>query len=545
MSVVLPFVISMVFTMALMPLLLKIAAPLGLVDEPDHRKIHAVRIPRVGGIAIAAGALAATLFSRGSFDSEEVLFLASSGIIFVFGVLDDRFNLDFKIKFSVQFAACFFLVIGGSLEIHSLTLPEPIEIPRVVGIALAVFYLVGVTNAVNLSDGLDGLAGGTAFLCLCGLSWLCYSANQFLALALCVGLAGAVLGFLRFNTFPAIVFMGDAGSQLLGFAIGAIGLLATQKSVSPLSASLPVLLLGVPILDTLQVMIRRLIAGTSPFKPDKMHLHHRLLGLGLAHHQAVMIIYALQIVLFLVAYLERFQFDSIIIATYVTFAFLCLFCLGFSERRGWKLGRSGESLPRRSGSIGSWLVSDQARSIFFSLLVSAFVGFGLLLLSEKPVVATDVRFAVVASVVVMIFQATVRRGSAIDMLDKGCLYAIVAAFVFSDVSVINAVSWAPRLDWILVVLVALSSVLTLRATTAKKFGITGLDLLILFVTLVVPNLPDLDLLPGFVPMLVAKLVVLSYGLEVILADPSVSAQNVRLMALVASGSLAVRLLFIS
>ena len=541
MSFVLPFVLSMVVAMALLPLLVRYAGRLQLLDAPAHRKVHLTPIPRVGGIAMAVGVLAAISSAGFSPDMGDAMFLAGATVIFFFGLIDDRYDLDFRLKFLGQIIACGLVVVVGGLEVRALDLPTHVELPRVVGIGLTMFYMVGVTNAVNLSDGLDGLAGGTTFLCLCGLAWLSYVAGQGMALGLCLAFAGAVLGFLRFNTHPAVVFMGDAGSQLLGYAIGGLSLLATQKATTLLSATLPILLLGVPILDTLQVMTRRVLAGHSPFRADRGHLHHRLLALGLEHHEAVMVIYSFQAALLLVAYVERYETDVVVLGTFLAFGGASLLALSLAERAGWKFRTLVPSL-RGHGRVTRFIQRSYdtralLRGAVFALMLSL-TAYATLTVYEARAAAIDVRLAVWALTAIMLLQLVIRRGADLGVIDKGVLYAIVAAFVFTDVAIPLGERLIPRLDWALVLLVALSTVVALRSSPSRGFGVTPLDVLILFVTLVEPNLPGLDVLPGFAPLAVAKLVVLCYALEVVLTVPQVGALSVRLAACAAIGALA-------
>src|SRR6201999_1134176 len=149
--------------------------------------------------------------------------------------------------------------------------------------------------------------------------------------------------FLRFNTHPARIFMGDSGSQMLGFSVGALALLATQGEACPLSAALPLLLLGLPIMDTLTVMLTRIRAGRSPFSADSNHLHHRLLALGFAHREAVLLIYLMQVTLVLLAYFLRFESDSAVFIAFCAFAGVILGLLHRATQVGWKLNHLGES----------------------------------------------------------------------------------------------------------------------------------------------------------------------------------------------------------
>ena len=210
--------------------------------------------------------------------------------------------------------------------------------------SLTFLFLVGVTNAVNLSDGLDGLAGGMSLLCLCAIALLAAVSGNALVVTLALIECGAILGFLRFNTHPAQIFMGDSGSQLLGFSIGVLAILATQGESTSVSAALPLLLLGLPILDTLAVMWQRVRAGRSPFSSDRNHLHHKLLALEFAHAEAVAVVYLLQVALFLVAYFLRFESDLVILAVFLLFAAAALFALKWAGATAWR-AHSGRALP--------------------------------------------------------------------------------------------------------------------------------------------------------------------------------------------------------
>ncbi len=146
-----------------------------------------------------------------------------------------------------------------------------------IGIPVTVFFLVAVSNAVNLTDGLDGLAGGLSFLTLCGIAYLAYLSNDSTVLLLTVPFLGGLLGFLRYNTYPARIFMGDGGSQLLGFIMGVLAILLTNSTRGPFSPVLALFLLGLPFLDTLGVAGQRLAEGRSPFIGDRKHVHHKLM----------------------------------------------------------------------------------------------------------------------------------------------------------------------------------------------------------------------------------------------------------------------------
>jgi len=332
MPYVMPFLLAMTVTMASLPVFGRVAAKWRIVDHPGIRKVHAVPIPRIGGIAMIIGVLAAA-FIVVPLEAADRYFLAAAGAVAAFGGMDDRFDLDYRVKLTCQLLAAVIVVIGGDIQIHSLTLDDRVMLPEWISIPLTLLFLVGITNAINLADGLDGLAGGTTFLILCALAMLAYSGGQVSSAALALTFAGAVLGFLRYNTFPATVFMGDAGSQLLGFAVGVLSLRATQSGDSAVSAATPILLLALPILDTLSVMVQRMSEGRSPFSADKNHIHHKLLSFGFDHHEAVMVIYAVQADLLLLAYWMRYESDLLILGVVTIFFIGAIFLLQAAARR--------------------------------------------------------------------------------------------------------------------------------------------------------------------------------------------------------------------
>ncbi|HET6553593.1 MAG TPA: MraY family glycosyltransferase, partial [Dyella sp.] len=268
MEAILAFVAAMGVTMVLIPPLMRAGDRLGIVDVPGGRKAHAAPIPRVGGIAMAAG-MALGLLLVGQFE-HRLLALAVGGLILVaFGVWDDRVALGAAAKFLGQVLAALAVMLLGGVKIATLTLWERQMLPDWIAWPLTLLFLIGATNAVNLADGLDGLAGGMILLCLCALTVLSWAVGQGFVIAAALSAAGAVFGFLRYNTHPARVFMGDAGSQLLGFAVAVLAIVLTQDPQSPLATALPLLLLGMPIIDTGAVMVERLLAGRSPFKADR------------------------------------------------------------------------------------------------------------------------------------------------------------------------------------------------------------------------------------------------------------------------------------
>ena len=197
-------------------------------------------------------------------DSTLVAYLLAVVVLLAFGVCDDRFTLNALTKVAGQLCAVLIVMLMGHVSIDTLMLGERIALPGWLGSSLTLLFLLGITNAINLSDGLDGLAGGTTLLCCAVLALLAHNWDLRFVETVSVVLMGAIVGFLRFNTHPARIFMGDAGSQFLGFSVGVLAILLTQQGATPISTAVPLLLIGLPVIDTLAVMALRLRSGRSP-----------------------------------------------------------------------------------------------------------------------------------------------------------------------------------------------------------------------------------------------------------------------------------------
>lgn len=333
------FLVAMLIAVLMMPALIRMAVPWGLVDKPNARKVHTRNIPRVGGIAIVVGALVPlVLWAEPS--RELTAYFLGAVCLLIFGIWDDRRELNYKIKFLGQIIAVSLFIIVGGVSIQWLPFQGLSPIPLWFSILLTFIALLGITNAVNLVDGLDGLAGGTSLLSLGAIALLAYLSGGVMLVMLALAIAGSIFGFLRYNTHPAVIFMGDTGSQFLGYSIGVAAVLLTQQVNTALSPVLPLILMGLPILDTLTVMTRRMMGGRSPFSADKNHFHHRLMKLGLEHYEAVIVIYLVQIALIVLAFVFKYQADWVLLCMFVAF------CIGFNglfylaETGGWRYQRS-------------------------------------------------------------------------------------------------------------------------------------------------------------------------------------------------------------
>ncbi len=293
------FIISLFTAMIMVPFLQRWAIDTGAVDIPDARKVHNRAIPRIGGVAICMAWLFSLLVYV-DMAREVRGILAGSLIIFFTGFIDDLYGLTPKKKFLGQIIACLVTISVGQISIHSLGNlfgSGPIEVPPLLAAPFTILAVVGIINAFNLMDGLDGLAGGISVIALTAFLILGYLTGNTLMIALCAALLGGVLGFLKYNIHPARIFMGDTGSLLVGFIIAFLAVLLTQSPGARIQPLIPFIILGLPIADTIRVMSSRMLQRKSPFSPDKTHVHHRFLDLGLDHRRTVIIIYGISLAL--------------------------------------------------------------------------------------------------------------------------------------------------------------------------------------------------------------------------------------------------------
>ncbi|WP_370452175.1 MraY family glycosyltransferase [Cohnella sp. AR92] len=298
------FALALALALALTPFVKKFAVKVGAMDVPDHRKVHTKIMPRMGGLAIYAAFTVTILlllpWLPDSFlsDHDEKLIagmLVGGTVIVLLGALDDRFQLNAKLKFLVQIAAACIVVFGFDIKINLVNIPFGSAMQPMgdwLSIPLTIFWIVGVTNAINLIDGLDGLAAGVSGIAIATILVMAAIMGQASVILLSAVLLGGVVGFLHYNFHPARIFMGDSGSLFLGFALANLSMLGF-KQITIVSFVIPILIIGVPLSDTFFAIIRRLVNKKPIFAPDKGHLHHRLQQLGFSHRKTVLIIYGI------------------------------------------------------------------------------------------------------------------------------------------------------------------------------------------------------------------------------------------------------------
>lgn len=291
------FILSILIT----PLIGKLAVKLGITDKPNQRKVHQKNMPLIGGVAIYITFLIGYFILRPVPETQDMTtpwttwgIMLGSLIIIITGILDDKFELSPKLKLLGQIIAALVVVVWGGVEITFINLPfggEKLYF-GFFSIPLTIFWIVAITNAINLIDGLDGLAAGVSSIALITISGMAIIMGDLFVAILGGILLASTLGFLIYNFHPAKIFMGDTGALFLGYMISVLSLLGF-KNVAFISVIIPVIILGVPLSDTFFAIIRRLL-NKQPFSmADKSHLHHCLLRAGFSHRQTVLVIYAM------------------------------------------------------------------------------------------------------------------------------------------------------------------------------------------------------------------------------------------------------------
>lgn len=391
-NIAIAFLIAFIVSMMLTPYTIKIAKKIGAVDVPkDKRRMHTREMPKLGGPAVIIGFLVSVIYLltvmsiEGSIDlcSQEQYGIKLIGlflgiiVISIVGIIDDTKTLKPLAKLAGQILAAL-VVIAFGIRIEEIKIPflYEIGINGAFSTILTIIWIVGITNAINLIDGLDGLSSGISLIaCISLLIIFCLNESPLIAIILITALIGAVVGFLPFNFSPAKTFIGDTGSNFLGFMLAIISILGIAKTYTIAVIVLPVIVLGLPIFDVIWAIIRRTIKGKSlkaVFKADKGHLHHKLVAKGFSQKQAVLILYGISaafgmfaVILFDSGILKALSFLLMVIAAVAigyknlfkikpeeSFKYECIVCkyiynpkIG-NERVGIKPGTSFNDLPK-------------------------------------------------------------------------------------------------------------------------------------------------------------------------------------------------------
>lgn len=305
------FALSLVFSLALTPLAILVGRRYGVLAIPQERNIHVAPMPRSGGLALFTAfflALAAVWLypeARTAFRVDRQMWHVFAGALLIFGVgfCDDKWTLSPKLKFLAQIAAAS-IAFSGGVRIESFHLLETVLVRfDIFAYALTVFWFVLFINAINLIDGLDGLAAGVVFFASLLQTVLALMRAEYHTALPFAALCGVTLGFLRYNFNPASIFLGDGGSYFLGYMMAALSVAGSVKSQVGASLLMPIIAFGVPLLDTITAPLRRFVRGRDMFEPDKRHVHHKLLSRGWSQRKTVLFLYGITLFLALTALL--------------------------------------------------------------------------------------------------------------------------------------------------------------------------------------------------------------------------------------------------
>ncbi len=468
------FFVALLVCMLLVPLLMRYSVALGLTDETNDRKVHEGVVPRCGGVAIVAGFVTSMVLFWPQ-DPQTLMILIGGLVIALFGFLDDRSDLDYRWKFFGQLIASI-MVVSSGLHIDVWPFMGIDAVPIYFSAPVTVLFLIGVTNAMNLSDGLDGLAAGACLITLVALAWLFWSAGNSVMVTYAMAAIGAVCGFLRFNNHPAVVFMGDTGSQFLGFITACLAIYLCQRTDVALNPALLLLLVGLPILDTISVMLWRIRSGRSPFSPDRNHFHHRLLDFGLLHYEAVSVIYVAQILLVSTAVAIRYQGDGLVVGIYVVFALGVLSFFRVARERGFRVRAQNSGQPSERRNL--WLRKFPGLQGFMVRLTEVLAS-GFLIFAAIYPKSVHEQFGLSAAVMAAIAMAAgIAPAPWRDTLFRIVVY-------ITGIAAVYALLGEPRFDllqnWEInayMIGLGLCLVFTIRLTRREVFHTSPLDILI-------------------------------------------------------------------
>jgi UDP-GlcNAc:undecaprenyl-phosphate GlcNAc-1-phosphate transferase len=499
-----------------MPILINLARKLKIVDTPNSRKIHYDPIPRIGGIAMALGAvLPIALWAP--MNRFVIAVLLGSVVLVAFGFIDDLKNIGFKEKFLGQIIAALIVILFGGLKIQSLggLMPGNYILPDWVSIPFTLVAIVAVTNAINLSDGLDGLAGGITLLTFLCIGYLAYLVNAQAYEVIALAIMGAIFGLLRYNTHPATVFMGDAGSQLLGFVAITLTLAVTRRTPE-MSPILGLFIIGLPIIDTVSVMVARILEGRSPFKADKNHLHHKIMNLGFYHSESVILIYIIHAILVCFAFIFRYESDWFLLISFFTFAATIVLVIFVSDHLGLKMKRYPIIDIVIKGPFRRLREEHVLIMISFKAIEIGFMS--LLILTCFLPKQIPVYFSILSLLLLTIYLI-------LWLFKKNRSYIIIEVAIFLIIPFLSYFS-ETNVDYLrgtfflkaysfsfgaMIVFV----LLTLKFTRRQGFKTTPMDFLILFVAFVLPNLPDERIQHWQMGFVATKIVVLFFTYEII------------------------------
>lgn len=507
------FTLALFITIALIPLLIRFSAQLNLMDDPGaERKVHSEVMPRSGGLGIVLGVFIPLIFLLPLDRSLQTLFLGCFIIIF-FGLLDDRHELSYKWKLFGQSLAVV-LVMSGGVVIHKIPFMGFDAAPVWFTYPLTYFFLLGIINGVNFSDGLDGLAAGTILLALVLISILALKTGDQPSAIIALTVAGGILGFLRYNTFPARIFMGDSGSQFLGFITACLAVIVTQSDSSALNPFLPIIILGIPIMDIIQVVCVRIKKNLPLPGPDKEHFHHQLVKLGLRHYEVVAVIYILQLVLMAAAYVMCYYHEASLLVFYLAYFLVVMGAIYYAHSSGWQLRTPKpdvDGVERRNKILRkmNWLYHNSAILMELSIVIFFVLATWLV----APVSSSLQSSALIVAAFLFVFVLAGRKWP--QLTTRACCYSVSVLLMYLLIQHDGPEHVMLAVNAYLIGMV-LFLVLVIRMTRRTDFSLDTQDLLVLLLVIILPQLPIAGLDESAIGNVTLQLAVLLYSCEFLL-----------------------------
>jgi UDP-GlcNAc:undecaprenyl-phosphate GlcNAc-1-phosphate transferase len=532
------FFLALLSSLILLPFLMKYASQLGLVDNPtgSSRKLHKAPMPRSGGLGIIIPTGIAILVVLPWNDSI-LSFLFSSLIIVGFGLLDDVIELKPTQKLVGQALGVTLAMVGG-MTISNVPFID--NSPAWLSYALTFVFVMAVINGVNFSDGMDGLAAGTTLMALVLIFLLAVEGNDIQVAIIAASICAALVGFLRFNTHPATIFMGDAGSQFLGFSVAWLAITVSQTETSTLTRVMPLLILGIPIMDVLQVICVRIKKKLPLPGPDREHFHHQIGKLGLPQAGVVATIYILQLILLLGAFLMQHNSDTEALVFYICYLVVVLGLLYAIHLQGWRIREANGfgGVNRRN-----WFFR---RASFLHPYSGKFYGSSLAgLLVVFAVMSTEIPkgFIYIALIIAtsVLCVRLVARGRWALLIGRVSTYSATTFCVYG-----MTLSSHPQASFgvfdLMLALLTVALVVSIRTTRKQYFWLTPQDLLVLFFVILLGPSLSLDLGSGVNSgALMFHTILLLYIGEYVLARGPVAQKRITTAALFSLFLLAINL----
>ena len=483
-----------------------------LVDIPSPRKVHTTPIPRVGGIAIVIATMIPVI-GWVHLDIPILGVLTAVAILFLLGIVDDAKNLSYKSKFVVQIVSISLIFFSTFIDVQSAQYVANELISSWILLIVYFIFILGVTNAINLADGLDGLAGGEALLAFSIIGLLAYEAGNTTVVLLVLAIVGSIFGFLRFNTYPAKIFMGDTGSLFLGFILGALSVSLTYGADNAYAKTLPLLLVGLPIFDTIMVMIIRILNKKSPFNADRNHLHHKLLDNGYKHYQSVLIIYLIQSVYIIAAYFMRYDTDLNVVLMFLLISSVA-FLISMMHRKNKKLDNDCDILPKGKFYIIEKYVTKNTNKLFLSLALLLFI---YMITSLFKIQNFDTDILVLLGIIVLLglFGMVIYRRKPCTWLERIAIHIMIVLSIYFGVQFESSTFFNMFHLGLLVVCLGLIAILFI-GNSSKRFIGSPLDFLLIATAILIPNLPNSPVSDSGLSILIIELIVLFYCVEYIL-----------------------------